>query len=195
MAVKEYKKIDLQTGQILDTVLFDVDKEYYNEDGSTYTLPLPEDYREGWKQDRQLHKPVYDFELGDWKETETDDNLLVFAKKIRDAELNISCKAEIEAGFDLAVNGTVYHFSYDTEAQLNYQDSYQLLQDGDITEETLYPRLNGDKVELTVDKQTMKDILKAGSQHKRDVLKKYRQTLAKEIRDAKTVDAVKAIQW
>ena len=56
MALREYFKVDLTTGKPIDN--------YAIEDEDI----VAEDMKLSWGGERGFHKPVYDFELGDWIE-------------------------------------------------------------------------------------------------------------------------------
>ena len=60
-----------------------------------------------------------------WKST---DELLEDDKIGKKNAISKACHDEIVSGFSQTINGKAYTFSYDMEAQTNFQETYQLFQ-------------------------------------------------------------------
>jgi hypothetical protein len=195
MAVKEYKQIDLETGIILDTCLFDVDKEYADEEGNLFKLPLPEDYVEGWGAYRQLFNPVYDFELQDWTETKPQEEIVQHERQLKDAELNELCRQSILAGFTHTIDGIEYQFSYDSEAQQNFTDAMTALGQGLIQSIGWTVKKEGEYTRIQITPEIMNELKIVILMHKDSNISKYRDVLMKAVTEAQTVEEVRAVSW
>lgn len=182
--MKEFKIVDA-SGVVIDTVLLDINK------------PIPENHFQGWGS-RGFHEPIYDFSLKDWVESKTGDELLTQAKKSKDNELNTDCSNAILEGFEHTINGMLYWFSYDSEAQGNFRDAKDVLRDGIVTEIMWTVReggINGPYTRIPVNNTIMSDLTLVIMQHKNGKISRYRDELLPQVYNATTLAEVSAITW
>jgi hypothetical protein len=118
------------------------------------------------------------------------------AKKKKDDELNSACKEAILDGFEYEVDGIVYKFSYDMEAQINFGDAKDILNEG------LVPSIpwtvknpEGEYSRISVDKALMYNLTFAIMQHKTDKISRYRDILLPVVRSAETLEEVNGVTW
>jgi len=127
-----------------------------------------------------------------------DDQTLKNAKKMKDMELNKACNEAILSGFTYEIDGVVYWFSYDIEAQINWREAYGFFEEGAIDYILWTARLgdsNGEYVRVEIDKKVMKKLYPAIVQHKVDSIARYRDVLLPMVDACTTVEEVNAISW
>ena len=117
------------------------------------------------------------------------------AKGLKDTELNKACENAILSGFNHVINGVEYHFSFDIEAQINFQGSAKLLDDGVVEEIKWTVRNNGQYERISINKSIMDELTLVILQHKDENISKYRDELMPQVEDATTVEEVKKIEW
>lgn len=181
---REYYSVD-EDGYILDVHVLDPEEDV-----------IPFNCKLGWGSG--IHTPRYDHSLGQWVEDKTKDEFLTEAKEEKDQELNAACKNAILAGFTHEINGQVYWFSYDHEAQGNFRDANFAFADGIITEMPWTVRIGGQDGKYTrivVDYTTLRQLNLAILRHKSEKIGKYRDFLMPIVESALTVDEVKEVTW
>lgn len=128
-----------------------------------------------------------------------DDSIgLDNAKIAKDEELNLKCKEAILAGFEYSINGTVYWFSYDIEAQGNFRDGREALRDGLASVLPWTVRvggIDGPYDRIIVDFKLLMAISMAGMIHKTEKINKYRDFLMPIVNQAKEVEEVESVVW
>jgi hypothetical protein len=189
MALKEYHKIDLQTGIRLDVCLFDDEKV----DAEGNLIPIPDDYRLGWGEG--IHNPVWSFELNSWIEGKTEQEFLDEARISKDAELNLACKNSILSGFTHVINGIEYWFSYDAEAQANFQGAVTVFDKGLATSINWTVKKDGQYVRIPITPADLDGLLVTILLHKDRNVTKYRDELMPRVISAQTPDEVRAVLW
>lgn len=117
------------------------------------------------------------------------------AKAFKDIELNQACNDSILGGFDHTVNGETYHFSFDTEAQLNFQGIRPLLSEGMISQVDWTVTKGDTYHRIPVDKKLMDELTVAILMHKDGNVRKYRNVLLPKVYEATTVEEVNSINW
>lgn len=182
MSLKEYYEVD-ETGRRIDVHVLDDEVD-----------EIPSNYIAGWG-DRIFYNPIYDFQLQDWVETQDLSGILDEEKRQKDQELNEATNAAIAAGFDHTINGVTYHFSFDTEAQLNYQGAERLLSKGTLTSIDFTVFRDGTYERIPITAEEMEKISIAILMHKNRNIVKYRELLLPLVYEAKTVEEVRAITW
>lgn len=121
--------------------------------------------------------------------------LLEDMKVKKDSELNTACRNAILDGFIHRVNGVDYHFSFDTEAQLNFQGAERLL-NGGMTQEILWTvRKDGEYTRIPIDGKIINELVVAILKHKNDNVSKYRDILMPLVESATTIEEVNSISW
>lgn len=117
-------------------------------------------------------------------------------KKEKDVELNTACQAAILAGFDLEIDGKVFHFSYDSEAQSNIQRASSAFNKNLISLKDFTVRNEqGEYQRITVDKDTMNRIEVAEINHVDSNIRMYREELLPRVMEAIEVDEVRSYVW
>ncbi|MGD1416546.1 hypothetical protein [Bacillus stercoris] len=119
------------------------------------------------------------------------------AKKIKDRELNEACQKTILNGFDHVINGTSYHFSFDTEAQLNFQGAERVFSRNlvESIDWTVKNNTTGLYERIPITDTIMDELSVVILQHKSDNVSRYRDVLYKQLENAITVEEVEAIRW
>lgn len=137
----------------------------------------------------------YSYKYENGEIIKADDVIVKIAKERKDIELNKACQKAIMDGFEHTINGKEYHFSYDTQAQINFGDSRQLLNDGIIEETPWTVTLNGEYERIDINKSMMDELTEQIFFHKQRNISKYRDILMPKVEIAKTVEEVNAINW
>ena len=143
--------------------------------------------------------PILD-DLGGWHYTDSvlhndEAYLLEELRASKMIEFNMRCQETIEAGFDYEYEGTVYHFSLDTQAQQNFSDSYQLLKDRTIQDVAWTVKVNGEYSRLVIDFDMMQEISHLIFLHKTNNIAKFRDILMPIVNDATTQEELGEIVW
>ena len=116
------------------------------------------------------------------------------AKDRKATELDFLLIQAIESGFNFEVNGTVYRFSYDSEAQSSIASAERLLDKGLLKTVNLTGYLDGVAKRVPFTKELMDDFSVMIYMHKEEQYARLGELL--ELLDqSKTVEDVKAIQW
>lgn len=184
---KQYWEVDAE-GRILENFFWDEKRlQEAVEEGRFF---VSEPWGEG------LHEPIYDHDLKEWKEGKDPSILLEMTKEIKRAELDEACNQAIINGFDHEINGVLYHFSYDAEAQINFNDGAQVLNQG-LVEELLWTVYNpeGQYERIAINKEMMNDITNTIILHKQGMISRYRDELLPLVEAATTIEEVEAIKW
>lgn len=117
------------------------------------------------------------------------------ARKTKEAELSQACNFSISNGFDFKINNILYHFSFDTEAQLNFQGAERLL-NGGVVESVMWTVHLGDGyARIPITKETMDQLTIAILLHKEQNIAKFRDVLMPLVEAATTVEEVQSICW
>jgi hypothetical protein len=118
-------------------------------------------------------------------------------KRLKDVELNQACNSSILGGFIYNVNGIDYKFSFDTEAQLNFQGAERLFGNGMIQEVpwTVTNVATGLKERVMINKDMMNQISLLILQHKTGNIAKYRDVLSVQLKNATTIEEINSISW
>ena len=178
----EYKEID-ENGFVVDThVLEDWEKPLRN-------------YIKGWGGEHSFFSPRWDFYNEKWTEGTSDVELLNKLRAEKDTELNQACASAILNGFDFAMDGVTYHFSYDNEAQVNFQETYTLFQNSVINDVMWTVTLGEGKFRLFLNKERFTQVYYASIQHKFRCIKYYRDKLTPLLTSATTYDMINNIVW
>jgi len=126
---------------------------------------------------------------------EDPSRLLEEMKAEKDLELSNACKDAILRGFKYEINGVDYHFSFDTEAQLNFQGAERLLKEG-LVEEILWTvRKDGEYIRIAIDSKIMNELAIAILNHKNNNISKYRDFLMPLVNGAETEEEINSITW
>lgn len=159
---------------------------------------VPEYLVERWEG--VISKPRYIREIGKWIEMAKDYEVLGFSsidgvKREKDKELNKACSKAIVNGFKHTIDSVEYHFSYDKEAQVNFQETYHLFQNDVVNHVMWTARYGEGKVRIPLTKESFNEVYYESVKHKLNTISYYRDVLAVELSRAKTVDEIQAIRW
>jgi hypothetical protein len=183
----EYWEID-ETGHVIENYFWDQKRlQQAIDEGRTFV-------NESWGEG--LYEPIYDRETRQWKEGKDPLLLLEMAKESKRSELDEACNEAILGGFEHEINGTMYHFSYDTEAQMNFNDGAQVLNQG-LVAELLWTVYNpsGAYERIVINKELMNEITNTIILHKQGMISKYRDELLPLVEAATTIEEIEAIKW
>lgn len=153
---------------------------------------IPDNFRE---YSLSLFKPKWDFEKEAWVEKEDITEKLTQAKVTKRDELSLACQNHILAGFDFKINTTTYHFSYDREAQLNFQETFQMFQNDMLKTIMWTAKLDGVHTRIVIDQITFNTLYIASLQHKQDAISRYRDILIPVLASLQTLDHIRALRW
>jgi hypothetical protein len=145
-----------------------------------------------------LNDLPFNYKLINGQIIKDDDLSLRTEKQMKDIELNRACQEAILAGFTHIVNGVTYWFSYDYEAQGNFRDAREVLNDGIVDEIMWTVREDGQygnytRIPITLD--IMHELTVVIMQHKTDKISKYRDFLMPLVKEATTIEELEAIKW
>jgi len=156
MALKEFHKIDLQTGIVIDTCLFDDEIQQ-----------IPSDCKLGWGEG--FHKPLWDFVENKWIEGLSFNKVLEPKRQAKVEEISNQCNEAIENGFEY--EGDLFQFNMKDQSNFNQQLSLLLL-DPSITGVQWKTENNGIKL---FSKEKFILVCKQGENHKRKSIGRYWQ--------------------
>lgn len=151
------------------------------------------DFLEVEREFGELSEKITDLKVENEKLVEVVN--LDYYKTIKDKELNDACNKSIQSGFDHEINGMTYHFSFDTEAQLNYQGADRLLSSGMVETIDFTVFVDGGYERISVNNQEMQGITLAVLKHKASNISKYRDTLMPIVKNATTKEEILAVKW
>ena len=133
-----------------------------------------------------------------YKQINIGDVSLEELKAAKDAQLNHLCNQAILDGFLYAIDSDSkeYRFSYDVEAQLNFQGAIVLATAGQLTEMEWTARDESNQIVrvklLASDFQKLAGVM---VQHKNRNVSKYRDELMPRLQSAATKEEVDEINW
>jgi hypothetical protein len=178
----EYKEID-ENGFVVETYVLGEDE-----------IP-PFNYIKGWGGEKSFFYAKWDAFKNEWVEDSTQTAPLDEFKKAKETELNKSCSEAILAGFECEVSDIVYHFAYDQEAQLNFQDTYLLFENNMVDTIMWSAQKNNEKVRLSLGKVLFTKVYLTGVKHKNNCLSYYHDTLLPLLQSTTTIEETKAVSW
>ena len=185
--LKEYAQID-ENGYVLERYVFDI------ENGDI----LPKDCRPLWHPTARFYKPKYNDANKSWEEGADTTFLQAENEKIKTSmkvTFSKKCQESILLGFECEVDGTVYHFAYDQEAQLNFQDTYLLFENNMVDTIMWSAQKDNEKVRLSLGKALFAKVYLTGVKHKNNCLSYYHDILLSLLKNATTIEETKAVSW
>ncbi len=185
--LKEYAQID-ENGYVLERYVFDV------ENGDV----LPKDCRPLWPQTARFYEPRYNDTTKSWEEGADTASLQAENERIKTnmkAIFSKNCQESILLGFECEVEGMVYHFAYDQEAQLNFQDTYSLFENNMVDTIMWSAQKDNEKVRLSLGKTLFTKVYLTGVKHKNSCLSYYHDTLLPLLQNATTIEETKTVSW
>ena len=185
--LKEYAQID-ENGYVLERYVFDI------ENGDI----LPKDCRPLWNQTVRFYEPRYDDVTKSWEEGVETAFLEAENERIKASmkeTFSKKCQESILLGFECEVDDTVYHFAYDQEAQLNFQDTYLLFENNMIDTIMWSAQKENEKVRLSLGKALFIKVYLTGVKHKNNCLSYYHDTLLPLLQNTMTIEETKTVSW
>ena len=185
--LKEYAQID-ENGYVLERYVLNI------ENGDI----LPKDCRPLWNQTVRFYEPRYDDVTKSWEEGVETAFLEAENERIKASmkeTFSKKCQESILLGFECEVDDTVYHFAYDQEAQLNFQDTYLLFENNMIDTIMWSAQKENEKVRLSLGKALFMKVYLTGVKHKNNCLSYYHDTLLPLLQNATTIEETKAVSW
>lgn len=178
----QYKEID-ESGFVIETHVLE-----------EWEIP-PKNYIKGWGGEASFFSPKWDAFKNAWVEDSTRTAVLDELKKAKESELNKACSEAILAGFECEIDGLVYHFAYDQEAQLNFQDTYLLFENNMVDTIMWSAQKDNEKVRLSLGKNLFTKVYLTGVKHKNNCLFYYHDTLLPLLQNATTIEETKNVSW
>ena len=132
------------------------------------------------------------------KQINIGDVSLEELKAAKDAQLNHLCNQAILDGFLYTIDSDSkeYRFSYDVEAQLNFQGAIVLATAGQLTEmEWTARNAEGNIVRVVLKASDFAKLAGVMVQHKNKNISKYRDELMPQLLAAETKEQVDAVVW
>lgn len=127
----------------------------------------------------------------------TDNSSLTLdeLKELKIGQLKYLCEQDILAGFDFTINGILYHFSFDVEAQMNFNGANSLFVEGLITEVEWTVTNNGQYERIILDKPTFDQIKLVAFNEKNNKIKRLRNDILPLVEVAESKSDVEVIVW
>ena len=185
--LKEYAQID-ENGYVLERYVLDI------ENGDI----LLKDCRPLWNQTVRFYEPRYDDVTKSWEEGVETAFLEAENERIKASmkeTFSKKCQESILLGFECEVDDTVYHFAYDQEAQLNFQDTYLLFENNMIDTIMWSAQKENEKVRLSLGKALFIKVYLTGVKHKNNCLSYYHDTLLPLLQNTMTIEETKTVSW
>lgn len=129
------------------------------------------------------------------KMSPTSNVILKNMSEIKKQELNSNCQKAILSGFNCELKGLIYHFSYDLEAQLNFQDTYNLFQNNLLSEIGWTIRFNEEKKRILLAKDDFLTAYTQAIKHKNETLDHLYNVALVSLEAAADIDAINAVIW
>lgn len=124
-----------------------------------------------------------------------DTHLLDLAKERKNRELNEACNQTILNGFDYTIHESTYHFSFDMEAQLNFQDAESALKNEDLESVNWTVMKDGKYERIAITKEIMDELKRMIFQHKNSNISRYRDFFLPKVSSASNIQEVESISW
>lgn len=178
MALREYHKVDLETGTIIDVLLYDSEVD-----------TIPEDCKESWSGDKALFNPRWDFALNDWVEGREESDILKELRVEKILELKDICNEDIMLGF-VAQNGHFYGFGIHDQMNFTHQ---KLEVEGDQSVSAVHWKT----VDSGIVSHTREEFLVVCSdakKHKEAMILKF-WIKEQQINNATTREEIRSISW
>jgi hypothetical protein len=186
VALKEYFKINLETGDIqgLTPYLFDDEVD-----------EIPNEFKIGWGGG--IHLPKFNLESNYWMEGLSEGDLLNIKKLSKLDELNKTCNEVIYGKFPYTYDdGNTYYFSCDAEAQSNFDKVDRAFEKNRMTAMpwTAYDS-GGNAVRLIFTKENFEGLYLAHLNHIQGSISNFRDYLMPMIMKCETEEDVNSIGW
>lgn len=131
------------------------------------------------------------------------DNELVFdaaillqnEKQLKIAELREQCQKTIEAGFYYEMNELEYHFSFDSEAQQNFQTAIFWANENIISGIGWTVKLDNEYKRIYLTKEDLNGLSMKILSHKQSNIEKFRDFLTPIVEAAATESELNEINW
>lgn len=118
------------------------------------------------------------------------------AKTSKISEIDKKCNEAILKGFCHEINGEKIWFSYDMEAQMNFERLRKDFESGVITEQMWTAKNEaGDYIRVSISKELMTELSITTNKHVDKKVGKFRDYYMSLIMEAQTLEEVNAIQW
>lgn len=144
-------------------------------------------------EDFLLNPSAFFYEDG--KLVKNEEHLLIQAKQAKDQEFNSLCNQRIIAGFDYEIGGITYHFSYDSEAQGNFQGAVTIFEKGLAQEINWTVQEDGVYKRIPITPELLDKLLLAILIHKDSNITYYREVLMPQVNSAQSLEEVEAVTW
>lgn len=176
-------------------------KQYYHVDDEGYILEsyvyddaaVPPNHFEGW--DSGIEKPRWDFTESKWVDDKPEDQKLAEAKLKKFKELDDRCTQEILGYFKATVRDQVYDFSFDSEAQFNFNGTLSLFNAKIIDQVQWTAWQEGNVRRITLSYEEFLQVILPAFQHKDDKIYRLRNILEPVLNSYTTMEEIEALSW
>ncbi|QIA28506.1 hypothetical protein [Phage f2b1] len=176
-------------------------KQYYHVDEDGYVLEtyvyddasVPPNHFEGWGSG--IESPRWDFEQGKWIDEKPAEDRLQEVKNKKFKELDDICTQQILGYFTTILNGQVYTFSFDSEAQFNFNGALSLFNAKLIETVQWTAWQDGKAKRVTLNYEDFLKIILPGFQHKDEKIFRLRNMLEPYLNSLETIEEVEALTW
>lgn len=116
-------------------------------------------------------------------------------REMRFEEFNQICNKEILGYFEATVDSVAYLFSFDSDAQSNFNGSLSFFTKGLITEVEWTAHRNGKAERIILNELQFLEVAKAAFAHKNSKIYHLRNVLEPQLIAALTEEEIRAVQW
>ena len=160
---------------------------------------IPENFKIAWAYQYDIDSvryPVYSFENECWIEGADEVTLLDAAKVDKMNQLRSLCSQQILGYFSVPINGTIYLFSCDQEAQINFEKSDRALEKGRLTHVpwTCYTT-EGQVTRVVLDAVTFEQVYIAHLAHIQGSIVRLRDVYQPLVMSAESIAELGGITW
>lgn len=163
-------------------VKFDEEGQVLLDDG--FVLP--------YNHDERFFKPRYDIVLNKWVENDFEE-VLSNLKESKFKELNAACNQTILGYFKAAINDVEYDFSFDNDAQSNFNGTLSFFIEGLISQVEWTAWKDGVPQRVIMNKSQFMTVVMTAFQHKNSNIARLRNDLQPKLYSI-TVDTPNAVE-
>lgn len=149
-----------------------------------------------------FYHPKWDKDSLTWIEGKSQEeidkitgNTIENKRKEKLDELRLACQDDIINGFDYEVNGILYHFSFDMEAQMNFSGANDFFKEGLITEIEWTVTENGEYKRILLNKEQFDSIKLNAFLEKNNKISRLRNELQPLVENEQSIEILDKIGW
>lgn len=147
------------------------------------------------EENEKFYNSFGNYKYADNQVVEDSEYYIELLKRSKIDELNYECNKAILNGFKHEINGVLYHFSFDSEAQLNFQGAERILSQGLVSEIMWTVKKDGKYMRIPINKTIMDELTIAILMHKDGNISKYRDFLVPLVEKTSKPEEINNIKW